>query len=110
MKSTLVLISSALWALTMAYPHVTPRADANGTDASASTADEPIPVFVLPCDCPAPVCDPRMNPESVSPPFVVKLPTVCGCFFWGGGGKAFGWGEGVCVCHGRHKRRRPLLD
>lgn len=84
MKTTLVLVTiSALWTtLAMAYPRpgppppgydvVRPRAGENGTDIDQTSGDdEPVPVFVLPCDCPAPVCYPMMNAKSVSVCFVL---------------------------------------
>lgn len=81
MKTTLLLIAtSALWALTSAHPRaaaaavsrrsgggqyaaLVPRTNENGTSIVAD--DEPVPVFQLACDCPAVVCDPRMNAKSV---------------------------------------------
>ncbi|ROV87722.1 hypothetical protein VSDG_09740 [Cytospora chrysosperma] len=92
MKSTLVLIASALWALTVAHPrpapspefdHLRPRVNENGTDIT--TADEPIPVFMLPCECPAPICNTRMNAKSVCE---CKASAAQACYIKSAGGCA----------------------
>ena len=73
MKTTLVLITAALSALAMAHPRaaslqkhdgIAPRQNDNDTDIAPE--QEPIPIFTLPCECPAAICDPRMNAKSVS--------------------------------------------
>ncbi|ROW08513.1 hypothetical protein VMCG_03270 [Cytospora schulzeri] len=92
MKTALVLITSALWALTMAHPRgapssehdlLRPRVNENGTDITSN--DEPIPDFTLPCDCPAAICDPRMNSKSICE---CKASAAQACYMKSAGGCA----------------------
>ncbi|KUI53110.1 hypothetical protein VP1G_00435 [Cytospora mali] len=90
MKSTIVLMTSALLALTMAHPAtspeydlIVPRVNENGTNIT--TVEEPIPVFELPCDCPAAICNPMMNAKSICE---CKASAAQACYIRSAGGCA----------------------
>lgn len=72
MHFSLVVIA-CLQALAIAHPRarfdeydlILPRVNQNGTNVT-DHADQDVPSFRKPCVCPTPICDSRMNEESVS--------------------------------------------
>lgn len=68
-----LVVMSCLQALALAHPHapageydlILPRVNQNGTNVTDHTSQD-VPSFQKECVCPTPICDPRMNEQSVS--------------------------------------------
>lgn len=70
-----LVVISCLQALALAHPRarfdeydlILPRLNQNGTNVTDHAADQDVPTFQSKeCVCPTPICDSRMNDQSVS--------------------------------------------
>lgn len=85
-----LVVMSCLQALALAHPHapageydlILPRVNQNGTNVTDHTSQD-VPSFQKECVCPTPICDPRMNEQSICE---CKASAAQACFFQSQGG------------------------